>query len=144
MCGKVFQSHKEEIVEEFFSRFNKDIFHNQLPLDLSIRWSNTLNKTAGITLCSRVGQTYTAEIQLAKKVVDNSDKLRNTLCHELCHAASWLIDHNNAPPHGTNFKKWARKAEDAFPGLSIRTCHNYHIQYKYQVGKRRKRYTLFL
>lgn len=34
------------------------------------------------------------------------EKLRNTLVHEMCHAASWLVNKVNKPPHGNEFKYW--------------------------------------
>lgn len=34
-----------------------------------------------------------------------ADKLRNTLVHEMCHAATWILD-NDAESHGPTFKKW--------------------------------------
>jgi SprT-like family len=37
-------------------------------------------------------------------VVDSEYRLLNTLVHEMCHAATWLIDNVSKPPHGTQFK----------------------------------------
>eukprot|EP01102_Stenamoeba_stenopodia_P001454 TRINITY_DN1125_c0_g1_i2.p1 TRINITY_DN1125_c0_g1~~TRINITY_DN1125_c0_g1_i2.p1 ORF type:complete len:151 (+),score=27.46 TRINITY_DN1125_c0_g1_i2:286-738(+) len=113
---------------------------------MKIEWSVRLNKTAGKTLCRKVatetvdassGKRITkmvniASIELATKVVDDPDKLRSTLCHELCHAAAWLIDNNINPPHGPIFRKWASRAMHKYPGLKVSTCHNYEIKYKYQ------------
>lgn len=39
-------------------------------------------------------------MELSSKVLDNRDRLRLTLAHELCHVAAWLIDHVARPPHG--------------------------------------------
>ncbi len=39
-------------------------------------------------------------ITLAAKVIDSYERLRKTLAHEMCHAAAWLIDGCNRPPHG--------------------------------------------
>eukprot|EP00804_Cyclotella_cryptica_P009637 CCRYP_006303-RA/>CCRYP_006303-RA protein AED:0.49 eAED:0.29 QI:0/0/0/1/0/0/2/0/162 len=33
-----------------------------------------------------------ATIELATKVIDNEERLRLMLLHEMCHAASWLVD----------------------------------------------------
>jgi len=98
---------------------NRKIFENKLPKDLKIEWSVRLNKTAGKTLCKRIikegvgadgkqviNKINVASIELATKVVDDPEKLRSTLCHELCHAAAWLIDNNANPPHGPIFRKW--------------------------------------
>eukprot|EP00951_Prasinocladus_malaysianus_P018314 scaffold145896_cov19-Prasinocladus_malaysianus.AAC.1 len=64
-------------------------------------------------------------------VLDNEEKLRNTLCHELCHAAAWLVDHTAKPPHGKVFRKWAQKAMAAYPDLNITTCHQYKVSTYY-------------
>jgi hypothetical protein len=63
--------------------------------------------------------------------VDTEDKLRNTLCHEMCHAAAFLVDGVSKPPHGTHFRAWAARAMRAHPGLDIQRCHSYDIHYKY-------------
>ena len=53
--------------------------------------------------------SHTARVELSSKVVDSEYKLRNTLAHELCHVAAWVVDHKAKPPHGEHFKKWARQ-----------------------------------
>ncbi|CAN0322866.1 unnamed protein product, partial [Scytosiphon promiscuus] len=62
-----------------------------------------------------------------------------TLLHELCHAAAWVVDHISKPPHGDHFWAWANRAKAAHPGVPVTTCHSYSINYKYrylQVGGR--------
>ena len=49
----------------------------------------------------------------------------------MCHVAAWLIDRISNPPHGPVFKKWAARAMQAFPHLSINTCHSYDINFKH-------------
>ena len=36
--------------------------------------------------------SYLASVDLSTKVVDGMHKLEQTLCHELCHVASWVVD----------------------------------------------------
>lgn len=55
-----------------------------------------------------------------------------TLLHELCHAAAWVIDHKSKPPHGSHFWAWADRAKAAHPGVPVTTCHTYTINYKYR------------
>lgn len=55
-----------------------------------------------------------------------------TLLHELCHAAAWVIDHKAKPPHGEHFWAWANRAKSAHPGVPVTTCHSYEINYKYR------------
>lgn len=69
-------------------------------------------------------------IELSEKVLTSADRLRCTLIHELCHAATWIF--NDEKGHGARWKSWARKANDVFPELpKIAVCHNYDIEYKY-------------
>ena len=35
-----------------------------------------------------------------------AEKLKQTLCHEMCHAAAWLVHGVCKPPHGAHFKHW--------------------------------------
>ncbi len=44
------------------------------------------------------------------QVLDCEEKLLRTLCHEMCHAAAWLVDHVGKPPHGPVFRRWVRAA----------------------------------
>ena len=71
-------------------------------------------------------------MELSSKVVDSEAKLAQTLCHELCHVAAWLLDHVDRPPHGPVFKAWAAAAMRAFPHLDITTCHTYAIHLPFQ------------
>lgn len=43
---------------------------------------------------------YAAHVELSSKVLDSRDRLRQTLAHELCHVAAWLLDHVSKPHHG--------------------------------------------
>jgi predicted SprT family Zn-dependent metalloprotease len=97
---------------------------------LSIKWSNRLLVTAGITSLNKYKEERTAKIQLAEKVVDTIARLRETLIHELCHAAAWIFDGHDA--HGKPWKMWAEKVNHIFPELTpITQCHQYDIRYKY-------------
>ncbi len=60
------------------------------------------------------------------------DRLRDTLIHEMCHAATWLIN-GVRDGHGNFWKLYARKATMAHPELPMVTrCHSYDIKYKFQ------------
>ena len=76
--------------------------------------------------------SYTARVELSTKVVDQADKLQSTLCHELCHVATWLLDHVAKPPHGPHFKAWAAAAMTVHPHLDITTCHQYDIHFAWR------------
>uniref|UniRef100_F7AS59 SprT-like domain-containing protein n=3 Tax=Ciona intestinalis TaxID=7719 RepID=F7AS59_CIOIN len=106
---------------------------------MEVSWSKRLTKTAGITKCKRTirtvngtaSTTHHAAISLSEKVIDSSYRLRDTLIHEMCHAAVWLINNANES-HGPYWKSWAAAARRIHPELpSIDRCHNYDIEYKY-------------
>ncbi|PGH04385.1 hypothetical protein GX51_03544 [Blastomyces parvus] len=92
-----------------------------------------------------------ASIELASKVIDSEDRLLNTLAHEYCHLANFMISNVRNNPHGTSFKQWAARCERALAAhpvygcaeagagtatgtktkIRITTKHSYVIHYKY-------------
>ena len=47
-----------------------------------------------------------------------ADRLRDTLLHEMCHAAAW-IKSGVRDGHGPFWKGWSQKAMKAFPDLPV-------------------------
>lgn len=43
-------------------------------------------------------------IELSDKVLTGPDRLRCTLIHEMCHAATWIYNGENG--HGKTWKAW--------------------------------------
>ncbi|EQL29197.1 hypothetical protein BDFG_08145 [Blastomyces dermatitidis ATCC 26199] len=88
-----------------------------------------------------------ASIELASKVIDSEDRLLNTLAHEYCHLANFMISNVRNNPHGISFKQWAARCEQALAAhplygcadggtgtktkIRITTKHSYVIHYKY-------------
>ena len=75
----------------------------------------------------------TARILLSTKVLDSPDRLRDTLIHEMCHAASWIVSGHSG--HGSTWLSWCRIANDRFPCLpTIDRTHSYtiHTRYRYK------------
>ncbi|XP_013381218.1 uncharacterized protein LOC106152248 [Lingula anatina] len=108
---------------------------SKLPKDLNILWNKRLLKTAGYCAYKRVkggtAEERTARIELSDKVCDSAERVRNTLIHEMCHAAVWLLNGKN-DGHGPYWKYWAKKANVVHPDLPvISRCHTYAIQTKY-------------
>ncbi|KAH6568101.1 hypothetical protein BASA62_005648 [Batrachochytrium salamandrivorans] len=127
---------KEKLTVQLFHEFNKRVFFSGLPSDMQLEWSIRLNKTAGRTHThserNNSGELIrVARIELASKVLDTEERLRNTLMHELCHAACWIIDGDNRNPHGKLFKRWGDRAMYAYEDITVTTCHSYEISYKY-------------
>lgn len=69
-------------------------------------------------------------IELSEKVITSADRLRCTLIHEMCHAATWVF--HGEKGHGARWKSYTNRAKRVFPELPpITVCHSYDIQYKY-------------
>ncbi|XP_053487612.1 germ cell nuclear acidic protein [Ictalurus furcatus] len=132
-CRK-FKQNKEELTGKLYRLYNSTVFESKLPADMPIKWNTKMRKTAGycITGQEKVTGIRYARIELSVKVCDSADRLRDTLVHEMCHAATWLIN-NVRDGHGPFWKIYARKATLAHPELPMVTrCHSYDINYKYQ------------
>ncbi|CAH2313002.1 Hypothetical predicted protein [Pelobates cultripes] len=117
-----------------FKRKKKRVGKKALPDDLEIQWNKRLTKTAGLCKNDAINIPYSgcySVIQLSDKVCDSADRVRDTLIHEVCHAAAWLI--NKVPNgHGLIWKYYAMKATALHPELpKITQYHNYQIHYKY-------------
>ncbi|XP_034546121.1 acidic repeat-containing protein isoform X2 [Notolabrus celidotus] len=132
--GRNFKQNKEELTSKLFKLYNSSVFDNKLPTNMSVTWNKKMRKTAGycVTGQERDGGSRYARIELSVKVCDSADRLRDTLVHEMCHAATWLIN-GVRDGHGNFWKLYARKSTVAHPELPMVTrCHSYEIKYKFQ------------
>ncbi|XP_054648036.1 germ cell nuclear acidic protein [Dunckerocampus dactyliophorus] len=129
-----FKQNKEELTSKLYLMYNSSVFDNKLPANMSVTWNKKMRKTAGycITGQERRGGNRYARIELSEKVCDSADRLRDTLIHEMCHAATWLIN-GVRDGHGNFWKLYARKSTLVHPELPMVTrCHNYDIKYKFK------------
>ncbi|XP_064083243.1 uncharacterized protein LOC135199276 [Macrobrachium nipponense] len=131
---KNFKKKREELCQKLYSYYNEHVFSNKLPSVMSIKWNARLTKTAGYCYY-QIDRTKPngrgARIELSSKVIDVPERLRDTLIHEMCHAAAWIIS-GYKDGHGPLWKSWAAKARSVFPELpAITTCHSYEINCKY-------------
>jgi len=111
-----------------YAEFNLKLFGQKLPEDLPFSWSHKLNSRAGQTFCKKNGSKNIARIVLSTVHIRTYDRLQETLIHEMCHCAEWLIDEVN-PSHGNSWKKWIDSAKKEYPHLALtRTCHWEAIQ----------------
>ncbi|XP_063707581.1 germ cell nuclear acidic protein-like [Culicoides brevitarsis] len=125
---KNYKNLKHELTDKLFALYNEHIFENELVTPCS--WNKKLLTTAGRCRLSRIGGVRKAQIELSDKVLTSADRLRCTLIHEMCHAATWIF--NGEDGHGKTWKAWAHKANMIFKELPLaRSCHNYQIFYKY-------------
>ncbi|KAI6237381.1 Acidic repeat-containing protein-like protein [Aphelenchoides besseyi] len=122
------ENNRMHIVDRLFGIFNKQVFDNKFPLHLNFFWNSRFISTAGMwNSCALM-------ISLSSKLLTNGERLRDTLLHELMHAAVSFIDGKEASRfHAMEFQKWANKARLLFPSLTILSiCESYG-------GKRRAR-----
>nr|CDJ80339.1 Protein of unknown function SprT domain containing protein [Haemonchus contortus] len=118
-----------ELTSRLFDIFRKECFKNEIPEFLPVKWNNRLYKTAG--MCRNMSDR-TSWIELSPKVCSTPDRVRDTLIHELCHAAVWVVDGKRKEGHGPLWKKWAAQCMQRFPFLPvIGRCHDYEIDAKF-------------
>ena len=126
-----FNKKREQTVSNLFKLFNKTVFDGKLPNDLEITWNKRMTKTAGFCYYSKSLGVRKCRLELSDKVIDSPERIRDTLIHELCHAATWLINGVQAG-HGPAWKHWAKIANKVHPDLPIISrCHQYEINTKY-------------
>ncbi|KAF8559299.1 hypothetical protein OG21DRAFT_1519235 [Imleria badia] len=127
------QARRQKYAADLFAKLNKDIFGDRLPKNTTLEWSKRLLTTAGRARWhhSREG-VHTTKIELASKILDCDERIRNTLSHEMCHLACWVIDDQPREGHGQLFKSWANKVMCKHPDIHISTRHNYEISYPYE------------
>lgn len=116
---------------------------------VKIVWSKTLRQTAGRANWQRivrknpttspvknfdVGRVdalkgcetrHTASIELAEKIVDRPERLVNTLSHEFCHLANFMISHVKDQPHGASFQQWGRRVTSWLSSAAVQDIQGY-------------------
>ncbi|KAG9768328.1 hypothetical protein KCU88_g7239, partial [Aureobasidium melanogenum] len=83
--------------------------------------------------------TGESSIELAEKIIDCEDRLVNTLAHEFCHLANFMVSNVRDQPHGASFKQWANKVTahlrqtnvPVWRDVQVTTKHSYVINHKY-------------
>ena len=125
--------HLKSLATEYFELFNRNVFESKLDL-VTITWSRRLLTTAGKTLFTRgagEGGKDKLEIQLSTKVLDDLEKLKVTLLHEMVHCAVFQIDRVKETSHGKAFKTWAKKAQ-GITKIEVTTKHQFFIHVPHQ------------
>ncbi|OSD05797.1 hypothetical protein PYCCODRAFT_1384846 [Trametes coccinea BRFM310] len=127
------KEHLQAYAAEFFKELNEKVFGGGLPENTELVWSNRLLTTAGRANWRRDRDgRHITHIQLAEKILDCEERIRNTLSHEMCHLACWVISGQPEEQHGSIFKDWARKVMRKRSDVEITTRHNYEINHKYR------------
>ena len=139
-AGPTFSQNRETLSQLLLEYYDLSIFEGRLLHQSShklvhLHWNPRLSKTAGRAYLTHLPpphqNTRSSRIELSNKVIDNGERLYQTLAHELCHAANWIFDGVIKPPHGEGFKKWGRRFEKFDKRIRVRRCHSYEIWYKF-------------
>lgn len=131
-----FKDNKESLCNYLYKLYNEKVFDKELPDNMTIEWNVRMRGTAGYCYNKKSVRTLggvvrSSRIVLATKILDTPDRLRDTLIHEMCHAAAWLIN-GVSDGHGPLWTQWANKAMRTFPEIpQIRRCHDYKIKTKF-------------
>ncbi|XP_073439439.1 germ cell nuclear acidic protein-like [Dendrobates tinctorius] len=125
-----FHENKEKLIRRLYKFYNRTVFENKLPAYMDISWNKRLCKTAARTgFRENNGQRY-AIIQLSDKVCDSAERLRDTMIHEMCHAACWVIDGNGEYAHHQLWEQYCGKAAENHPDLPLITVlHSWEYHY---------------
>lgn len=116
---KAFDQSKHQLATDLLLELDDNICQGKLSMatartgGVQIKWSKTLYKTAGRANWRRTyvcpGTTTMAtfaNIELAEKIIDSTERLINTLSHEFCHLANYEISNELADAHGKSWRKW--------------------------------------
>ncbi|KAK3347479.1 SprT-like family-domain-containing protein [Neurospora tetraspora] len=133
LARQAFDAHKHSLATHFLALLDARLTSSRLSAltastgGIKLVWSKTLNTTAGRANWKKESITtrpsseqdankevkHHASIELATKVLSTPERLFNTLAHEFCHLAVFMIDGVTTRPHGAEFKAWARKVNDS-------------------------------
>ena len=127
---------RHALVVELIEEFNRTVFEGKLPPDQEVAWNTRLSSTAGLTRfkMSDDGGPFrrVAPVELSPALLDRSLRIRQTLMHELCHAAQWVVhgcsrSKCKCGPHGPHFLYWAQRARYQYGNEMVTRCHNYLV-----------------
>ncbi|OJD11373.1 hypothetical protein AJ78_07843 [Emergomyces pasteurianus Ep9510] len=139
------QSKQKEASSSLFSPSGHENNRSKPAASTNTNYNNNANSKIPLTPFLLAPIRHHASIELASKVIDSEDRLLNTLAHEYCHLTNFMISNVRNNPHGTSFKQWAAKCEEALAAhpvyggsgsggkarVHITTKHSYVIHYKY-------------
>ncbi|XP_043221444.1 nucleolar and coiled-body phosphoprotein 1-like [Amphibalanus amphitrite] len=133
-----FKSRRLELARRLFDMVNSEVFDSKLPPDMEIKFNKRMLRTAGYCYSRQAVSAgpdgaagRSARVELSEKVVDSAERLRDTLVHELCHAAAWVVSGYRGG-HGPVWRGWAARVQRRFPELPpVTRCHSYQIHCKY-------------
>lgn len=84
-----YKTKRTELTDKLFKLYDEKVFDGQLS-EVPVKWNKKLLNTAGRCNNSRRGGVRQSQLELSEKVLTSADRLRCTLIHEMCHAATWV------------------------------------------------------
>ncbi|XP_025087309.1 HMG box-containing protein C19G7.04-like [Pomacea canaliculata] len=127
----LFPDRRDEAARQLYRYFNKLSLTRSCRRYVDLTWNNRLLRTAGWCVLHLNGGKRTVTIELSNKVCDTAERVRDTLVHEMCHAAVWVIN-GEKQGHGPLWKLWADWANQRLPELPpISRLHSYSVATKY-------------
>ena len=173
---KKFDSEKEKMALDLLLALDRHVTDSKISTmsastgGIQVLWSKTLRSTAGRANWKRTvtkpsgspvkgdlnSQTierqpgvivqHFASIELAEKIIDRPERLVNTLAHEFCHLANFMVSGIRDQPHGESFKRWGKKVtswlhssaakraigwREEWMLAEVTTKHSYVVETKY-------------
>lgn len=102
----------QEMAKQVYEQINRSAFDGRLPPDTAIVWSNRLRTTAGRAWIEEsTGGTICLVIELSAKLLSSTSRLADTLAHEMCHLAAWVLEGTATPRHGKAFQDMAQRVQ---------------------------------
>ncbi|OCF38396.1 hypothetical protein I317_07839 [Kwoniella heveanensis CBS 569] len=133
---------RTRIADSIFSDLDKRVFEGRIGVNggvgagARIEWNKRLLTTAGVARSKRTTKNGQSKrefwIELSEKVLTGKEQIINTVAHEMCHLATWIISNDYKNAHGSVFKSWGRKVMRARSDVEVTTKHSYVIEYKYE------------
>ncbi|KAI1090580.1 SprT-like family-domain-containing protein [Rostrohypoxylon terebratum] len=95
--------------------------------------STVVKGTDGAMTEKQETRQHSASIELSTRVLNNPSDLLNTVAHEFCHLAVFILIGKPKSPHGAEFKSFGAKCGRVFGdrGIEVTTKHDYQIEFKY-------------
>lgn len=123
------KKHRESLLTKLEKILTRRVF-SDIPSDmLKVTWNARLRKSAGQCRNHRHGNST---VEMSPVVCTTAERVRDTLIHEMCHAAVWVVDRLHKEGHGPGWKRWGARCSSAFKSLPfIERCHSYEIEAKF-------------
>lgn len=124
-----FKKNRESLLTRLQDILVRRIFSTIPSEKLVVTWNPRLRKSAG--QC-RNHSNGNSTVEMSPVVCTTAERVRDTLIHEMCHAAVWVVDRLHKEGHGPGWKRWGARCSSAFKSLPfIERCHSYEIEAKF-------------